>query len=288
MILAFFFPVISAISYGTTSVLVRIGIEGRDSSAAAFLTVVVSSLVIFPLVLISGGFGVYIGWVPFFYFVLTGILNNILGRTFSFVSIKGVGASRVTPFFATLPLFSTFFAVLFIGERPTVLQVSGIFLVAIGIYLITAKESLRGKKIYYLMAVIAPLCWGLASLTTKAGLREAPYPVLANFIGLVTGALFYFVLLIITGRINAFKTFSGKSYKFLVTAGVVMAVAQLSLFLGLNVLPVVIVMPIVSIFPLVTLVAARIFLKKVEAVTLKLVLGTVLIVAGVIMTVVLR
>ena len=203
MILAFFFPVISAISYGTNSVLVRIGIEGTDSSAATFLTVMVSTLVIFPLVIISGGFGVSMGWLPFFYFVMTGVLNNILGRTFSFVSIKGAGAAKVTPFFATLPLFSTLFAVLLLGERPNIFQVSGICLVAIGIVLITTKGSLRGKKIYYLTAVIAPYCWALASLTTKAGLREAPYPILANFIGLATGALFYIVLLIITGRINA-------------------------------------------------------------------------------------
>jgi len=95
-------------------------------------------------------------------------------------------------------------------------------------------------------------------------------------------------VLIITGRINAFKTFSGKSFKYLIISGVVMAVAQLSLFLGLNSLPVIIVMPIVSINPLVTLVAARLLLKKTEIIDLKLVLGTTLLVAGVILTMVLR
>lgn len=63
-------------------------------------------------------------------------------------------------------------------------------------------------------------------------------------------------------------------------SGIFSVLGQLAMFHALNVGSVIIVSPLSAISPLFIIVIAGIFLRKVERVTLKIVLGAVLIIAG--------
>ena len=63
-------------------------------------------------------------------------------------------------------------------------------------------------------------------------------------------------------------------------AGIASGTAIISLFFSLQHADVLVVSPIVSISPLITLILARVFLHRVERITMPLVFGTLLIVGG--------
>ena len=74
---------------------------------------------------------------------------------------------------------------------------------------------------------------------------------------------------------------SRKSFIFFGVSGVFSSAGVLSMYFALSKAPLVMVSPIFAINPLITLLLAHIFLNKLEKITTRTVLGTILVVSGV-------
>ena len=109
-------------------------------------------------------------------------------------------------------------------------------------------------------------------------------PVLAAAVTAGSAALFSFVLLQFRGGKGAFKL-TRRSAAWLFTAGLFNTAAMLSVFYALSYGKVVIVEPLVSSNPVLTLLFTAIFLRDLEAINLRVIIGALLTVVGTILVV---
>jgi drug/metabolite transporter, DME family len=102
-----------------------------------------------------------------------------------------------------------------------------------------------------------------------------------------TAALFSLGLLHFQGGREVFKL-PRRSAGWLIAAGIINTAAMLSVFYALSFGKVVIVEPLVSSNPVLTLLLTAIFLRDLEALSLRVIIGAVLTVAGTILVVTVR
>ena len=83
-------------------------------------------------------------------------------------------------------------------------------------------------------------------------------------------------------RYPAVRAYDWKSLGLVVTSGLVAAMSLLTQLFAVQRADVVVVAPILATFPLWTLLLSHIFISRLEQITLRLVIGALLAVAGVI------
>ncbi len=74
--------------------------------------------------------------VSLIWICLGGLVGGVIGLLLYFVVLKENLASHVVPLAASFPLFTTFYAYIFLKEQISAVRLAGIFLVVIGIVLI--------------------------------------------------------------------------------------------------------------------------------------------------------
>jgi len=67
---------------------------------------------------------------------LAGLLGGIVGLSIYFVALKQDLTTRIVPIAATFPLFTAFYAFIFLNEHISLQRLAGILLVVIGLILI--------------------------------------------------------------------------------------------------------------------------------------------------------
>ena len=136
------------------------------------------------------------------------------------------------------------------------------------------------------MALSAGTAYGLVNIFVKKANETVDSPLLVTSISLLLGmSLLAPVVAPRTLRETRTATDRWQNLKFVALAGLAAGVGVNSLYFALQHGDVVTVTPIVSIAPLITLLIAHLFISQLEKVTLRLVLGTVLAVVGVILVV---
>lgn len=131
----------SAVFAALTAVLAKLGLAGIDSDFATFIRtlVIVAALVLFltyagkwqPLSALSGR-----NWL---FLVLSGLATGASWLAY-FKALQMGPASQVAPIDKFSVVLVAVFACVFLGERPTVQQWSGIALVAAGVLVLAWKR----------------------------------------------------------------------------------------------------------------------------------------------------
>ena len=122
------------------------------------MTVVVNIVTFIVAVAFYFGIGTMSEWPiqGLFWFFTVGIFGSLLGRYFSFVSQRLVGAARTSVFLQSVLIWSTIIGVFFLGESLDLIVASGIILVMFGgILLVREDVEMRIiiKPIYYLAPI---------------------------------------------------------------------------------------------------------------------------------------
>jgi len=139
----------------------------------------------------------------------------------------------------------------------------------------------RNTLIGIAFGIGAAFAYGVGSVLVKRCINELAPPLVGAAISFLSGTL---VLLIITSRdIKAGLPLNRKAVVFMLLSGLGAGLGILSSFFALSLAPVVIVSPIQSTNPLFTLLWSYLFLRRLERITLRLILGSILIVFGVIL-----
>ncbi len=133
--------------------------------------------------------------------------------------------------------------------------------------------------------LLAAVCYSTNPVLAKLGLRISNEPLLGACIGLVASAIVYIVYFFGSGQGQQLFAMPRAAGWYFGLAGLATTIAIFSLFGALQYLPAAIVAPLTSAAPLVTLVLSYLVLKDLERVTRSDIVGTVLIVLGVILLV---
>jgi uncharacterized membrane protein len=222
-------------------------------------------------------------------FIVAGVFAPGIGRTLSYVGIEKIGVARSVPIANSSPIFASIFAVIFLAESWVLQNIVGTLLVIGGVIVLSMAKPTQAKwrKFDVIYPLVGALAFGASAILRKAGLGLVNIPLLAAAVTAGTAALFSFALLQIQGGRHAFKL-SRRSASWLFSAGVFNTAAMLSVFFALSHGKVVIVEPLVSSNPVTTLLLTSIFLRDVESLTLRVLLGAALTVTGTILVVLVK
>jgi transporter family protein len=132
---------------------------------------------------------------------------------------------------------------------------------------------------YYLLAFVGMICWGIAPLFAKLGLKDVD-PLMGLAVRTVFSLIIISSIMTINGSIFALKSISTKTLILLfIEAVLASSLGDLAYFAAIKKGDVSIVTIIMSSSPLVTILCATLFLG--EPFTLPRVIGAVLIVIGI-------
>jgi len=159
-------------------------------------------------------------------------------------------------------------------------------LVISGVIALSMAKPAQGewRKLDVIYPLVGAMAFGASAILRKAGLDYVAIPVLAAAVTAGSAAVFSFVLLQFRGGKQALKL-TQRSAAWLFTAGIFNTAATLSVFYALSRGKVVIVEPLVSSNPVLTLLFTAIFLRDLEALNLRVIVGALLTVVGTVLVV---
>jgi uncharacterized membrane protein len=220
------------------------------------------------------------------FFVIAGIFAPGIGRTLSYLGIERIGVARSVPIVNSSPIFASIFAVFFLGEQWAMQNIAGTLLVIAGVVMLSMAKPPSGewRKVDVIFPILGAISFGVSTTLRKAGLGFINIPLAAAACTAATGFLFSLVLLKSQGGRKALKL-SRNSAAWFICAGIFNTSALLSVFHALSHGKVVIVEPLVSSNPVLTLILTAVFLRDLEALNWRVIIGALLAVAGTILVV---
>jgi uncharacterized membrane protein len=283
--MAEYFSFQAALCFSIAHILIRRGLVESNAMTGSFISLTISAAALWLLVPFAVPLPAF--WNPAIaYFVVAGIFAPGIGRTLSYVGIERVGVARSVPITNSSPIFASIFAVFYLGEVWVFQNILGTLLVILGVItlFLVKPEKDQWRKLDIIYPILGAVAFGISANLRKAGLEVINVPVLAAAVTALTAAAFSFGLLQFNGGKDAFKL-SRRSAGWLFTAGFFNTAAMLSVFYALSFGKVVIVEPLVSSNPVLTLLLTAIFLKDLEVLSLRVIIGACLTVAGTVLVV---
>ena len=279
--LTFAVPVIaltSALVHATSTILVRRGYQRYGVYTAMWINVAVGTAVVWLAVLATGGVGTP-SPAGIAYFALAGLIGTVAGRLLRFMSIEAVGPSTAAAVGNLSPLVSTLLAIVFLAERVTAPTLVGTIVIILGTTLLSTSGrgfTVRPGKL--VLPLLSAACFGVVAVLRKVGLGGmAPLP---GFAVNVTAAFLAFTAFLVASRQTGEMACRGRSLVYFAAAGVAENASVFMLVLALSLGTVSVVAPLASVSPIFVLVLSFFFLRGLEILTPRIVIGTLLIVAG--------
>lgn len=131
----------------------------------------------------------------------------------------------------------------------------------------------------YVFALAAALAYAASQVVARHGVSDFPAPLVGTTIALAFASLGF--TLIVTRNRDARSSDVGRGAFFYSAAGLFSAIGVASLFLAVERAEVVVVSPVSSTHPLFTLLFAAILLRDLERLTVRIVIGAMLVVVGI-------
>lgn len=271
--------------FSIAHIFIRRGLVGSNAMTGSFISLSMSAVILWLLFPFFAPLSAL--WTPVsLVFVTAGIFAPGIGRTLSYVGIEKIGVARSVPIANSSPIFASVFAVLFLAEAWVPQNIVGTLLVISGVIILSVAKPAQGewRKLDVIYPLIGAMAFGASAILRKAGLGYVDIPVMAAAVTAGSAALFSLALLQFRGGKDAFKL-TRRSAAWLFTAGLVNTAAMLSVFYALSHGKVVIVEPLVSSNPVLTLLLTAIFLRDLEAINMRVIIGALLTVTGTVLVV---
>jgi len=210
-------------------------------------------------------------------------ISPIVGDTLYLISIQKIGVSRSVPLISTYPLYSILFASILLQESFVWSEIVGAVMIVAGIWLVCEPSSLmisqKKLRVGIIAALMTAIVRGLGFVVYKMALQKM------NFLHAATVRMIILtiVLLLVVTPLKwdqLSRKITLKEFIILSIAGIIaLGVGSFLLFLSLSVADASRVTPLSSISPLFSTIFAFLLLR--EKVTVRLLLGILLIIIGV-------
>jgi drug/metabolite transporter (DMT)-like permease len=272
------FACVAGFFLGALNVTMRRGlarVADVDAGAAVIATVGLA-LVAGAAVVFGGGFDAGDLWP----FALLGAFVPGLSQLLVVHAVGAAGASRAGILFGMAPLFSASIAVVAFGEALRWPLAVGTLLIVGGGVLLAWESDRPDDFLTYgaVLAVIVAVAFGLRDNIARAVTEDVAADPLAQAAAVMLGASV--VLLTNVLRQPSAGARLRAALPAFLASGVVTGLAQATLFEALDRARVTVIAPLVGTGVLWTVVLAAVFLRRTEAVAWRLVLVSVLVLAG--------
>jgi uncharacterized membrane protein len=224
-------------------------------------------------------------------FIVAGILAPGCARLLSYKGLEILGMSITTPIINADSLFSVALALFFLDEPINFSIVTGILSVVCGLVLLGYEigqknerdTSKRFRYRYLFYPIMASLFYGTSVFFRKLGLNTLSSPILGATLTSGTSWCIITIILTTSGNMKKLAQVKRRSFIYFFLGGCATCIAWLSFFHALDKGRVAIVTPIATSYSLFTLFLSYLFLRDTERMSLKIIIGMILIVGGVIL-----
>jgi drug/metabolite transporter, DME family len=270
----------AALSYAISGIAAKRGLRYSTPITVTLVSVAIHATLLWIALLIFRGVPA-VAWRVLFLFVLSGLLQPIL-RFLTYAGIHYVGAAAGTTLRGAHPLFSTSLAILFLGEPLNLLIVLGTIAIVAGVALISWQGTKKQASFRW---------WHLAYPLSAAFLAGVSHPLRRYTLNLANEPLYLAALIGIVALpwLASATLLPGQKQKPVwdrramgpfVIAGSFETLGILLGILALSVGQVVVVSPIIATSPLWIVLGSWLFLRDIERLTVRTVLGAACVVAG--------
>lgn len=278
--------VLASVFFGVAIVQVRKGLERMNPFSAAIMVTIVGNLIFWPLVFLLVPLN-SINPLGILFFIFAGVFHPGLGRIVYYKGMETLGAPLNTSLIAIYPLFTTIFAICLLNERPTVGILVGMSCIILGIILLEKNlnnsniNSRRRMGKHLLYPLMAAVFIGFANVLRRLGLIEYSQVLMGVATGSLASLGVYGSLIISSSTIRNSISLNREAFILVGKAGLVLSGAWFFNFYALSIEEAIVVSSLRSTTPLFVLLFSHFFLKKLERLSLKLLIGTFVIVLGV-------
>ena len=270
----------SAIVYGASNVFAKLSLGHLHPVAVAALFTLTNFIVAAPIGFSTVPWEAY-RWEGILSFALMGLVGYAGLRLVFAVGIQLLGVSRHAPIAGIYPLFTTFGAVIWLGEAPGRGIWLGTAAIAAGILYLGIEESdgTWNRKHLVLPAAQA-LLRAVGALLRKVGLLYMNSPMFAIAVGGVSGLACLFGYLWIYRKDEAIWKFSAKGLCLGLLLGLSNTLAQYLYTVALGMSRISLVVPVISTAPLFAVFFSWLYSREAESFGRRTILGGIGVVVG--------
>jgi len=275
-----FLAVITAVSYAAALVSSRRGLQYSTPDTVTLVSILVQNVTLWSAVFLTGGVP-NVSWVAVGIFCIVGTFQMGV-RLLAYTGVLKIGASRSSALQSISPLISATLAVTILKEPVTSLIIGGTFLVVCGVMLVSwkAERELPSFRWWHLLLPVGAACLtGMNHPLRRHAFSLSDEPLFFSaFMGLVSLVGFFIYRTVSPSRQSL--NWNRESLWPFFWTGVFETFSILLIMTSLSLGPVVVVAPIASTYPVWALIGTKLFLRDVERITLKTMVGILSVAAG--------
>lgn len=269
----------AALLSALATIFIRQGVRRSDPYTGAWINMIVGAVGLWICVLAMGDVGP-ISTRSLLLFAAAGLIGTIGGRLTRFLAIDKVGAAVTAAVGSLTPLIASLLAIMLLGERVTLPILAGTVVIVIGTVLLSTSGQRIGFRPWQIvLPLVSATCFGVVAIIRKIGLDDMG-PILGTCINLTTALIVFSALMLASGHRGIYKC-RRRELVYFICAGVTENAGVLLTVVALTFGAVSVVTPLTATTPIFVLLLSPFFLKGVEVLTARVVVGTLLIVFGV-------
>ncbi|MEE8110441.1 MAG: DMT family transporter [bacterium] len=269
-----------SLSFATRNIFIRAGQEYTTPLMSTFAITLITCVFLVPLTL-SEWSGSLINWMGVFWFTLAGVTAPGVALLLYFASIRRIGVARASPIASIHPLISLIIAVIFLGERPSIPVYFGTILIVGGIIIVTSEKGhLRWTLKEISILLLASSLWAISTIFRKLGMNQIPWPSFGGLVITIAALLTLLPASFFFSKENRWRI-EAAGAPYLLAAGLCLLSGFYFHMFALGAGMVARVGPLANTSPILTVFFTAIFLRRLETVTRRLILATIVILIGV-------
>jgi drug/metabolite transporter, DME family len=223
--------------------------------------------------------------------VFAGLLGPLVGALLFTSAIAQIGASHASALWGgSNPLFTMLFAIAILGEMPDLIGLISVLIIVGGIVVVgyhghegTVMLLEKTKLAGGVIALLSGICVSFSQIGRGAALSQGATPNTAFFIFQFTSFIVMAAVCFTkAGNFKFLKEISGKSLYCYIGAGIGILVGAYSLLISFTLMPIWQAVAIRNIQPILVVIFSWMFLKKVDKISWRLVMGATLVTLGVV------
>lgn len=279
---------VAAVAFALYYLCVRLATTDGDVLGVMLVSLVTNVLMFVPLAGLVHGIP-ELTILAVLSFVAAGLAGSFFSRLAVMKSVEAIGASRTSPIVASNVFIASILAIILFDEQLTFMHIIGIVFIVGGVAAITYETAsgsgqtvtLREFGATLVLPVLGAALIGVEPIFVTIGFEEGA-PILPGVAIKATAATVGFVAyLSVTRTLKPDRLRWGPNRRWYLGAGLTSGIGILALFAALEAAPVVIVIPLIQTAPLIVVVLSLLFLPRhLERITLRLVIGAVIVVVG--------
>ena len=215
-------------------------------------------------------------------FVLVGIFVPGVARFFMFKGMERLGASITSCLTNATPLFATFFAILFLQERPTVTNLLGTLSIVSGIIALSWKGATKTWRTSDLLfPLTAAFLFAARDNMVRFGLLHIVSPIVGAVIAATTSFVTMSLIYLAFEEKKPLGDSATRGFALFAVAGFMNFLSYVFAYTALSMERVSLMSPLINGSSLFILPLSALFLKDVEKLTRRKIGATVLVIIGV-------